>query len=123
MGKERGKFKKKVAKAGTVVKEKSAGIAKEFLDFLKEYKVVGLAVAFIIGAASTSLVYAAFNSSGRYSDEIKKIMKERLLWAFTGNLYAPNKGVYIHSISETFSLFPLKPSLFSTFLKNFMLPA
>jgi len=62
VGKERGKFKKKVAKAGTVVKEKSAGIAKEFLDFLKEYKVVGLAVAFIIGAASTSLVKSLVNN-------------------------------------------------------------
>lgn len=29
---------------------------KEFMDFLKEYKVVGLAVAFIMGVASTSLV-------------------------------------------------------------------
>ncbi|MEM2918554.1 MAG: MscL family protein [Candidatus Altiarchaeota archaeon] len=29
---------------------------KEFMDFLREYKVVGLAVAFIMGAASTSLV-------------------------------------------------------------------
>ena len=29
---------------------------KEFLQFLKEYKVVSLAVAFIIGEASTSLV-------------------------------------------------------------------
>lgn len=28
----------------------------EFLEFLKEYKVVGLAVAFIIGAAATALV-------------------------------------------------------------------
>ena len=29
---------------------------KEFLAFLKEYKVVSLAVAFVMGAASTSLV-------------------------------------------------------------------
>jgi large conductance mechanosensitive channel len=30
----------------------------EFKDFLKEYKVIGLAVAFIIGAAATTLVQA-----------------------------------------------------------------
>lgn len=29
---------------------------KEFMDFLKEYKVIALAVAFIIGAAATALV-------------------------------------------------------------------
>lgn len=29
---------------------------KEFLDFLKEYKVVSLAIAFVMGAAATSLV-------------------------------------------------------------------
>ncbi len=28
----------------------------EFMDFLKEYKVIGLAVAFIIGAAATTLI-------------------------------------------------------------------
>ncbi|MBI4159505.1 MscL family protein [Candidatus Woesearchaeota archaeon] len=38
------------------------GIFKEFADFLKEYKVVGLAVAFIIGAASTSLVKSLVNN-------------------------------------------------------------
>jgi large conductance mechanosensitive channel len=32
------------------------GIVKEFKDFLNEYKVVGLAVAFIIGAAVNDLV-------------------------------------------------------------------
>ena len=29
---------------------------REFLDFLKEYRVVGLAIGFIMGAASTSLI-------------------------------------------------------------------
>ncbi len=33
----------------------------EFLDFLKKYQVIGLAVAFIIGAASTKLVTAMVN--------------------------------------------------------------
>lgn len=31
-------------------------VVKEFIDFLKEYKIVALAVAFIMGVASTSLV-------------------------------------------------------------------
>ncbi len=34
----------------------------EFKDFLKEYKVVGLAVAFIIGAASTTLIQSLVNN-------------------------------------------------------------
>jgi large conductance mechanosensitive channel len=29
---------------------------KEFLEFLKEYKVIGLAIGFVMGVASTSLV-------------------------------------------------------------------
>lgn len=32
------------------------GMIKEFLEFLKEYKIVALAVAFIMGVASTALV-------------------------------------------------------------------
>jgi len=32
------------------------GIMQEFKDFLMEYKVIGLAVAFIMGAAATTLV-------------------------------------------------------------------
>ena len=32
------------------------GIIKEFMEFLREYKVIALAVAFIMGAASTSLI-------------------------------------------------------------------
>ncbi len=37
------------------------GIVQEFRDFLNEYKVVGLAVAFIMGAATTALVQALVN--------------------------------------------------------------
>ncbi|MBS3051853.1 MAG: large conductance mechanosensitive channel protein MscL [Candidatus Aenigmarchaeota archaeon] len=37
------------------------GLMKEFMDFLKEYKVIGLAVAFIIGVASTTLVQSLVN--------------------------------------------------------------
>lgn len=36
-------------------------VVHEFLDFLKKYQVIGLAVAFIIGAASTKLVTALVN--------------------------------------------------------------
>ena len=31
-------------------------LVKEFMDFLREYKVIGLAIAFIIGAAAKELV-------------------------------------------------------------------
>ncbi|MDE1822714.1 MAG: MscL family protein [Candidatus Micrarchaeota archaeon] len=34
----------------------------EFKEFLKEYKVLGLAVAFIIGVASTSLIQSLVNN-------------------------------------------------------------
>ncbi|MEM4368693.1 MAG: large conductance mechanosensitive channel protein MscL [Candidatus Aenigmatarchaeota archaeon] len=34
---------------------------KEFADFLKEYKVLALAIAFIIGAALTSLIQSLVN--------------------------------------------------------------
>ena len=37
------------------------GVIQEFKDFLKEYKIMGLAVAFIIGAAATTLVQALVN--------------------------------------------------------------
>jgi large conductance mechanosensitive channel len=36
-------------------------LIKEFMEFLKEYKVVGLAIAFIIGVAATALVTALVN--------------------------------------------------------------
>ena len=35
---------------------------KEFKEFLKEYKIVGLAVAFIMGAAATDLVKSIVNN-------------------------------------------------------------
>lgn len=37
------------------------GFVGEFMEFLKKYQVLGLAVAFIIGAASTKLVTALVN--------------------------------------------------------------
>jgi large conductance mechanosensitive channel len=37
------------------------GIVKEFMEFLMKYQVIGLAVAFIIGAAATKMVTAAVN--------------------------------------------------------------
>jgi large conductance mechanosensitive channel len=38
------------------------GIIQEFKDFLSEYKVMGLAVAFVMGTAITALVTAIVNS-------------------------------------------------------------
>ena len=37
------------------------GLMQEFKDFLKEYKIMGLAAAFIIGIAATTLVQALVN--------------------------------------------------------------
>ena len=37
------------------------GMVGEFMDFLMKYQVIGLAVAFIIGAAATKMVTAAVN--------------------------------------------------------------
>lgn len=37
------------------------GIVREFKEFLNEYKVIGLAVAFIMGAAATTMVQALVN--------------------------------------------------------------
>lgn len=37
------------------------GFVNEFVEFLKKYQVIGLAVAFIIGAAATKLVTATVN--------------------------------------------------------------
>ena len=39
-----------------MVVQKSIGIIKEFKEFLKEYKVIGLAIAVIIGFAANTLV-------------------------------------------------------------------
>lgn len=39
----------------------ATGFIDEFLEFLKKYQVIGLAVAFIIGAAATKLVTATVN--------------------------------------------------------------
>ena len=33
-----------------------SSILREFKEFLKEYKIIGLAIAFIVGAAATTLV-------------------------------------------------------------------
>ncbi|MDD5172385.1 MAG: MscL family protein [Candidatus ainarchaeum sp.] len=38
------------------------GFAQEFRDFLTEYKVMGLAIAFIMGAAITTLVQSLVNN-------------------------------------------------------------
>lgn len=38
------------------------GLHHEFMDFLKEYKIIGLAIAFIIGAAATTLIKSLVDS-------------------------------------------------------------
>ena len=40
----------------------SVGIVKEFKEFLDEYKIMGIAIAFIIGVALTSLVQSLVNN-------------------------------------------------------------
>ncbi len=37
-------------------------VVREFKDFLKEYKIIGLAIAFIMGAAATDLVKSLVNN-------------------------------------------------------------
>lgn len=37
------------------------GIIKEFMDFLKEYKIIALAIAFIMGVAATAVITALVN--------------------------------------------------------------
>ncbi len=39
-----------------LVDAKAQGFYKEFMDFLNEYKVIGLAIAFIMGIAATTLI-------------------------------------------------------------------
>jgi large conductance mechanosensitive channel len=41
--------------------EEKKGLVAEFMDFLMKYQVIGLAVAFIIGAAATKMVTATVN--------------------------------------------------------------
>jgi large conductance mechanosensitive channel len=49
----------KELKAGVINLRKGAeGFSEEFMDFLKKYQVIGLAVAFIIGTAASTLVTA-----------------------------------------------------------------
>ena len=42
-------------------KAEKKGMIGEFMEFLMKYQVIGLAVAFIIGAAATKMVTAAVN--------------------------------------------------------------
>ena len=37
-------------------------MAKEFMEFLKEYKIIGLAIAFVIGIASKDLINSLVNN-------------------------------------------------------------
>jgi len=38
------------------------GMMKEFMEFLREYKIIALAIAFIIGVAATALVQSFVNN-------------------------------------------------------------
>ncbi|RJQ15534.1 MscL family protein [Candidatus Woesearchaeota archaeon] len=38
------------------------GVMSEFKDFIKEYKVLGLAIAFIMGVAATTLIQSLVNN-------------------------------------------------------------
>lgn len=51
-------------------------------------------------AETASLVHAAFNSDDRYSTEIKDIMWQAWMWAFTGTLYVPKEGAFIQDDPE-----------------------
>jgi hypothetical protein len=46
-------------------------------------------------ADTADLVHTAYNSNDKYSNEIKGIMKDGFFYVFNGNLYIPNRGVYI----------------------------
>ena len=46
-------------------------------------------------AQTASLVHAAFSLKGKYGEEIRKLMKDSWLWAYTGTLTVPGKGLYI----------------------------
>ncbi len=49
-------------------------------------------------AETASLVYDAFqNQEGKYESEIIKILKDRWLWEFTGNLYLPKSNEEINN--------------------------
>lgn len=49
----------KELKAGVMNMSKGVqGFSEEFMDFLKKYQVIGLAVAFVIGSAASTLVTA-----------------------------------------------------------------
>ena len=46
-------------------------------------------------AQTASLVHAAFSLKGKYGEEIRKLMNDSWLWAYTGTLTVPNQGLYI----------------------------
>jgi large conductance mechanosensitive channel len=73
-------------------------IMREFFEFLKEYKVVALAVGFVMGIASTALVKSLVDNiimplvnplvpAGGWQDAILHIWKFEIKWgAFVGEL-------------------------------------
>lgn len=57
-------YLEKIKETGSRIRAKApkVGILDEFRDFLKEYKVTGLAIAFIMGSAATTLVQSLVNN-------------------------------------------------------------
>lgn len=59
MDEKKSESKEKELKSGVMNIGKGAkGFQEEFMEFLNKYQVIGLAVAFVIGAAATALVNA-----------------------------------------------------------------
>lgn len=91
---------KKIKEGILKLKEKAPKpkMMKEFLDFLKEYKVVALAIGFVMGLASTTLVKSLVNNiimplisplipGGTWQTAILTIWKFEIGWgAFIGEV-------------------------------------
>ena len=60
------------------------GFVKEFMDFLQTFGIIGLAIAFIIGAAASAVVNALVKDgavgSTSLEDMVKKLDKPRAIW-------------------------------------------
>jgi large conductance mechanosensitive channel len=73
-------------------------VLREFMDFLKEYKVIALAIAFVMGVASTALIKSLVDNiimpligplipGGNWQTAVLTIWKFKIGWgAFVGEL-------------------------------------
>jgi len=78
--------------------KQKAKLLKEFKEFLKEYKVVGLAIGFVMGIASTALVKSLVDNvimplisplvpAGKWEEAVLTIWKFNMKWgAFVSEL-------------------------------------